>query len=433
MRAFAIGSGLLLALVACRSSAPVAPSRTPLLEGEDAATIRADVAAVNAAEGVEWRALESHRVGGLSFERYAIEEGVTLLLVLGGDSPAVTAQVWFATGERDDGDDVGKTAAILDAVRDGASVPGEHVAGVAWHLAYWSTTTTPEHLEAALDATIRRREPTSAWARIEAGRDVWSNERLRARVERAATQRPTPAALSKETVDEAARVFAPARATLVLAGDVERRAALASVARRYGEIEAAPREPIAAVTPTAPRAPFEIPVPGAVRRGYVWWPLGEASAADHVAVEAIGQVVAARIGRVASPSGIVAIAVRHRPGATGALTVEMELGETMTATAAAARVREVVEDLGRGGTTGREVERALSAARGTRLRALASLEGRAASAARALLEYGSLASIGDALASVDGLSERDLRRVAEERLAKRRPTVLLTRPERSGP
>lgn len=422
----------MLAFVACRTAAPLAPAPVSKLATEDAAAIRADVAEANRTTGVEWRAVESLRFGGFSFERYELEGGPTLLLALGAEDPAVTIQTWFGTGARDDGEDPGLAAALIDAVRETGSVPGEHVAAVAWHASYWSTTTSPDHFDDAVAASKQRRSPDAAWSRIEAGRRAWSMARLWAKVEREAAQRFTSAPLEEDALGEAAARFAPGRSTIVIAGAVDRRGALVRVGQVYGDVQAAPRQVEAPVVPSAPRAPFEIGVPGAMRRAFVWWPLGDASVADHVALEAIGQVVAARIGREASTSGIVAVEVHHRPGPTGALAVQMELGDTMTATVAAERVREVVADLGRGGTTGREVERALASTNGTRWRTIASLEGRAFSAARAYLEHGGLFAMADAFAAIEGMGERDLRRVATEWLVKRRPTVLLTRPERSG-
>ncbi|MEQ9501098.1 MAG: hypothetical protein RIT81_29795 [Deltaproteobacteria bacterium] len=430
-----VARGLIfLALVACRTPAPPRAAPKATLATEDTVQIWADVTAVNRAGDIAWRPIESHRLYGLAFERYQLADGPTLLLVLGGASPAVDVQVWFDAGTKDDGVDFGRTAALLDAVRDGRSVPGAHRSGVAWHLAYWATTTSPEHVDAALAATKERRPADAAWDVIQGRRGAWTADRLLANVERAATQRAAADKLERDELGQAAAAFEPGRSTLVIAGAIERRDILARVGAVYAQVER-PTDEADKVwePPVAPRAPFELKVPGAVRRSFVWWPLAEASAADHVAIETIAAVLAGRIAKEASPSGITAVAVRHRPGATGSLTVEMELADTMTATAAARRVERVVKDISAGGTTGREIERALATARGRRLARIARIDGRATTAARAFLEHGALRALADEAAVLEVLGERDLRRVAKEQLGKRRPTIVLTRPERSAP
>lgn len=404
-------------LVACRTPAP---TPTP----QDRAAI---LAAVRATNGV-WEPVEAHRIHGLSFEHYRRADGPTLLLVLDDRAASSTAapdvvthQVWIELGARDD-DRPGRAAATIAATRPPDVVPGRHAAAVSWHAAYWRTTTTPEHLDAVVRASaaskvVLPKAPPSP---------PWTSARLGNAFERAATQ---------TAVDDferrAGAALTPSNRTVVLAGAIDRLGALAAIAEAYPPSE--PRGPARAVPEAPPSsAPVELEVPGSIHRGFLWWPLRSASPRDELAAEMTASVLSRRVLARARARTIQAVEVRHRPGRSGALTIDLELAETFTATAAAAVVQDALQSMASGETTGIEIERANARVEGARWRSLSSLEDRAALAGRALIEHGSLGPLAEKMALMGTLDERDVRRIAA-RLRSRPPIVVVGRTARTTP
>lgn len=435
-RLLRLGLAATFVVVGCRSgSSGRGPNAgAPVLPAELAAPIRAAIRAADPESARDWQPIEAHRSHGLTFERYTFDGGPAVVLVLGASRDVVTHQVWFGSGTNDERDARGSTAAIVEAMRPPADPLGTSAAGVTWHAAYWQTTTTPDRLTAIVETSadrIRDRKTAGAVAyeRWDKTRKRWDNARLAQAFEAVATQRIGGPRLTRAGMaSRVERRFGPEHATIVIAGAVERADALAAIAAAYPKIdgEHAVDEPSRG---ELAKAPLSLGTPGTVRRAYVWWPLEEASVEDHVAIEGVAQVLAARASKRLTPMGGRGIEVRHRPGRQGALAVQLELDETLTATVAARQLRDALGRIAKGDTTGLEVEAVQRKLSARRLAGASGLASRASMAALAWLETGGLDALARSFAVAPTIRERDLRRVADKHFSGRRPVIVVGRPQ----
>lgn len=419
----------------------------PRLPFEVAAEVRRALAVANAGEvdAPEWRILGAHEAAGWVVEHYRLGRGLHLLISIDATSPAFTHQVWFDTRRLDPP----ASDALLDRLRDEPATEamrtlelagGRSSAGVARELGFFAVT-MPRRIGDvhALATAVTHQAKRLAAARRTGTETATASLRSPARQVEARMVEALDQALRAGPGDAPSleAVLAPERLVVVVTGNVDR-TELLELLRRHHAGDGSPSGRTAEIPKlrsTAPAFPIDVEVPLDEGQALLLgWP---AAPSDHdaaLALEATAHILAGSDdSRLPKKLEARAAGIRARaPEGARTFEVTLMLAPSASATVATAMVREELEAIADGDTTGRELERARATLLGGTLQAASGLESRAELFASALLLGGGLDAVDLRIAAVEELEEPAVRK-ATRRLLLGAPAQILGSAGQGGP
>jgi hypothetical protein len=395
---------------------------------------RAAAARASAGPGPAWTVVETGTVAGVQVEVYRRADGPELVLLPDPTGRALTVQAWLQRGWADD-------------------PPGARGQADAWAHHQWpATLAAPRQgwvgVTRDQSAAVAVGSPSDAEALVAWAGAPWSAplappdgphpDRDRAAASRRAVRRTWVEVLSSGKPPCAE----PPPPLWVAAGALDRRQLLEAVGRLpLARGPACPTAP--PLARAGPRAPVEAPdpSPGAAgpraRVALVGWavPGAEVQALAHL--RALALLLAGPPQRLAPAlpgAGLAGVEVLTEVGPRGpTLELFAALGPTGTATQAAAVARAQLTEIGRGATTGLQVEQARLAVRADALRTWARLEGRGQLVVEQARpgEAGLVDRLRGYLEAAAEVEEPAVRALARQ-LAQRPPVVVVASPSPSG-
>lgn len=412
-----LGAGL---PAGCRSGPPGRPAAGLAGADLEAQQVQADLAAANEGPGPRLSLVATGSVAGVRVEQYRLGEASDVVLLPDPAARAVTVQVWLQRGWADDPPGARGRAEAWAHHGWAAPVPApaRRWVGVTRDLSAAVAVGAPPQLPALLDwaaAPWRAAGPTPAPPK-EAGPGA-----LRRRLRR--TWVEVLSSGGKVACDR------PGPSLWVVAGPVSRTSTLRALRRAAPTTAGCPAAALLAVV--GPRAPVEVRAEGEARVALLGWSLPSADPAGLAHLRALALLLGGPTRRLAP-----ALEAAHLPGLElltevgprgRALEVFAALGPTATATTAAAQVRAQLTEIGRGATTGLQLEQVQASLRADALRSWASLEGRGQLVAELLLADGE-GTVADRVAAyltaAQAPAEVDLRALARK-LAQRPPVLVV--------
>lgn len=411
--------------IGCGTTVPAGPA--PLAPAQPLALRTAVQQANQGGTSATWSIEGVFKHAGFSIEHYRLGGGPSLLLMPDQSTQATTVQVWLPFGWGDESP--GRAGEAMRWAAGWANRVGSATGpALEWHGsardvsgAVWTVgaSTTPKLLHGVM----------GQWPTATSTPTASISQTLRRRMRRAfwdVVRGPAPAGWALNPHLQADR------AVWIVAGRFDRGQVLSTARKALAVPVAAPAKPNPRRSPgLGPRIPLEVPAPKGLRpTALIAWswshPTPERMAEIRGLAQLLGGGSGSRLEAMARDSVLEGASVNVATGRDGAsLEAYLHLG-TVSATVAAARLKDVLRDIGSGRTTGLEFETLQYRLQATHLETWAHLERRAQKTAEALLFFDDLSRLAADHAAREELAEPAIRALAQSMVAAH-PVVVVAR------